>query len=154
MSDLNRELINLEFNLLYGRFDELPYWRNIKFENGEYTGEYSGFIINDTTMYLHTLTLGDNINGTSDFTIIPLTLSQIYDKYPMLKDTIELFEENSMNYRRCIFHKLTHKYYLKYLTDDELLDFEAFVDNKVRLAKLVAEREIEKVKRGSYESIK
>lgn len=153
MSDLNRELINLEFNLLYGRY-EIPYWRNIKYENGVYTGEYSGFIINDTTMYLHTLNMGDNINGTSNFIITPLTLSQIYDKYPMLKDTIELFEENSINYRRCIFHKLTHKYYLKYLTDDELLDFEAFVENKVRLANLVAERELERIRRGYYESIK
>ena len=125
---MNSILNYMEFNLLYKRYSHITEVDKVEFNtaSGNYIIRYNGPLMGMVDMYVHKVNVLDN----GEWVITPLTLSEIYDKYPQLHELIDINEELSDEYVKLIFHKLTKSKFLKYLNDIELIDYENFINKK------------------------
>lgn len=142
MSQLNY----LEFNLIYHRYNHMKDISNIEYirKSNQYIMDYSGPPLVSVDMLIHKV----KVINDNQWLVTPYTLSEIYDKYTNLSDLIDLTEELSEDYIRFIFHKLTKRNYLKYLSEQELIDYENFINRKVKEAEEVNRREIKKLSKS------
>lgn len=118
----------MEFNLLYKRYSHITNVDKVEYNkaSNNYIIKYNGPPMGVVDMYVHKITELDN----GEWVITPLTLSEIYEKYPQLQDLIDINEELSEDYIKLVFHKLTKSKFLKYLSDIELIDYENFINKK------------------------
>lgn len=125
---MNSQLSYIEFNLLYKRYTHLKDIDNVEYNRagGCYMLTYSGPPLGIVNMYVHKVDMLDD----GKWMVSPMTLSEIFEKYPQLQDIISINEELSEDYVRLIFHKLTGAKFLKYLSDMELIEYENFINRK------------------------
>ena len=126
-------LVKLEFNLLYGRLNPSSNWGTIFYNESDnsYHVRYRGPLSAEPKMLLHNVEIrhlgaegGVAEEGEPDDVLIirPMTLSEIYSRYPHLNEYMDLYEESTQDYYRMIFNIITKDYYVTRALSNEERD--------------------------------